>query len=362
MAMEAAFLQMQAQIAELQQQLMAANVREAGIDRLAKAMEEHFRPPERQEKSLVDTRGVAKPNSFGGGDAKNLERMFPSWARKTSNYIVSVFPALADVLLWAVDQPTVITQVALNTEHGLEEGLGGVANLKELDHQVYSALLHLTEGDANDLVCNSDTCGAEAWRKLHRRFDPLTGGRIRNLLRSLISPQRCTKAEDLPATLERWEEQCGRYSRTKGPDGQRRTLAEDVKMAALESIVPVELEQHLQFNASKFDSYDAMRQEATRYVETQIGMKMSEPRIDRHDKRRDDPMDTSSLLPGAGAGGAQRFAGRCFNCDKTGHRAADCRAKGGGKSKGKDKGSSSGGGGFYGFKGKDKGKGKGNGL
>ena len=203
MAMEAAFIQMQAQITELQQQLMAANVRETGIDRLAKAMEEHFRPPERQEKSLVDTRGIAKPNSFGGGDAKNLERMFPSWARKTSNYIVSVFPALADVLLWAVDQPTVITQVALNTEHGLEEGLGGVANLKELDHQVYSALLHLTEGDANDLVCNSDTCGAEAWRKLHRRFDPLTGGRIRNLLRSLISPQRCTKAEDLPATLER---------------------------------------------------------------------------------------------------------------------------------------------------------------
>ena len=361
MAMEAAFLQMQAQIAELQQQLMAANARELGTDRLAKAMEEHFRPPERQEKSLVDTRGIAKPNSFGGGDAKNLERMFPSWARKTSNYIVSVFPALADVLLWAVDQPTVITQVALNTEHGLEEGLGGVANLKELDHQVYSALLHLTEGDANDLVCNSDHCGAEAWRKLHRRFDPLTGGRIRNLLRSLISPQRCTKAEDLPATLERWEEQCGRYSRTKGPDGQRRTLAEDVKMAALESLVPVELEQHLQLNASKFDSYDAMRQEATRYVETQIGMKMSEPRIDRHDKRRDDPMDTSSLLPGAGAGGAQRFAGKCLNCDKTGHRAADCRAKGGGKSKGKDKGSS-GGGGFYGFKGNDKGKGKGKGF
>ena len=59
--MEAAFASMQMQIAELQQQLMAANARELGIDRLAKAMEEHFRPPERQEKSLVDTRGIAKP-------------------------------------------------------------------------------------------------------------------------------------------------------------------------------------------------------------------------------------------------------------------------------------------------------------
>ncbi len=85
MAMEAAFAQMQAQIVELQQQLLASNARESSIDRLTKAMEEHFKPQERQEKSLVDTRGIAKPNNFGGGDVKSLELLFPSWARTTSN-------------------------------------------------------------------------------------------------------------------------------------------------------------------------------------------------------------------------------------------------------------------------------------
>ena len=56
----------------------------------------------------------------------------------------------------------------------------------------------------HDMVQKCGKNGGEAWRLLHRRFDPATGGRKRNLLRAIISPGRC-KIDDLQAALTKWE-------------------------------------------------------------------------------------------------------------------------------------------------------------
>ena len=44
----------------------------------------------------------------------------------------------------------------------------------------------------------------EAWRRLQKRYDPTTGGRKWNLLRTIIFPGRCSLLE-LQAVFERWE-------------------------------------------------------------------------------------------------------------------------------------------------------------
>ena len=53
--------------------------------------------------------------------------------------------------------------------------LDQVEDLADKSHQVYTILMHLTEGEANDIVSNSGEHGLEAWRKLCRRSNPSTG-------------------------------------------------------------------------------------------------------------------------------------------------------------------------------------------
>ena len=103
----------------------------------------------------------------------------------------------------------------------------------------------MTEGEANDIVCNSSGMGLEAWRKLTRRWNPLTGSRLRNLL--------------------------SKYRNSKNQQGQSRDIPEDILMAALESLVPTDLEVHLQMNSSSFETYDVMRVEVLTFIESRTG-------------------------------------------------------------------------------------------
>ena len=54
--------------------------------------------------------------------------------------------------------------------------------------QMHTPLMALTSCEANDIVANSLKNPSEAWRRLQKRDDPTTGGRKRNLLRTIISP------------------------------------------------------------------------------------------------------------------------------------------------------------------------------
>ena len=305
----------------------------------------------------MDTRGIGRPPNFGSGEERSLEKSFPVWSRKMQNYIVSVFVDLREPLEWAATTAVPITHQLVEQRFGSgADSTDQVTDLEDEIHQVSAVLMQVTEGEANDIVCNSSGMGLEAWRKLTRRWNPLTGSRLRNLLRHVISPGRPSLTE-LPGALERWEEQVSKNRNSKDQQGRSRDIPEDILMAALESLVPTDLEVHLQMNSSRFETYDAMRMEVLSYIESRTGSRMTETKVQKHDKTRDDPMDVDSMVKGKGK---HKFSGECYLCGKVGHKAAECwsRDRTSNKGSGKNSNAKVASSGEGKSKGKSKGKGK----
>ena len=159
------------------------------------------------------------------------------------------------MLEWAADQPTEITTTAIHLEFlptDTNEDRG-VHNLEFVLQQMHTALMALTSYEANDIVANSRKNPLEAWRRLQKRYDPTTGGKKRNLLRTIISPGRCSLLE-LQAGIERWESHVSRYKKK-----MKDKLGDEIKLAGLESLVPEELEKHQILNSNRVRTFEDAR-------------------------------------------------------------------------------------------------------
>ena len=92
------------------------------------------------------------------------------------------------------------------------EGLMLLDTLRMLVDQLYTVLMTLVEGESFDILVGSGPGeGLEAWRCLHKRWDPLTTGRARGLLREILSPGRA-KLGELQGAVERLEDLMRRHT------------------------------------------------------------------------------------------------------------------------------------------------------
>ena len=108
-----------------------------------------------------------------------------------------------------------------------------VEHLERKANQVYVALISLTDDESNDIVTGAGHGnGLEAWRKLHRRWDPSSGSRKRNLLSAILDPGM-SKIEELAGHLEKWLQQVQRYTRRKDASGHRKTIDDEILIASL---------------------------------------------------------------------------------------------------------------------------------
>ena len=251
----------------------------------------------------------------------------------------------------------------------------GVSGLLDIGDQLFRLLSSLTHGETEDLVIGCSH-GFEAWRRIHRRWDPLTAGRKRNILRAILNPERVKWWENVRAAIEQLEDLFRRYENRKNEAGEQERLSEDIKATSLELLVPSDIERHLLLNKGRLTTYA----KTDLVIESSLGSKapISRPGAASSDSGPA-PMDVgsltkviNSLVKGKGSGGKGKSKGKgkdkgsggkgsafkdivCFNCGKAGHKAAECWSK---KKDGSNKGSSKGSKGG-GKKGKSKGKHKG---
>ena len=159
---------MQRQIAELASQLAEERHRSANLDRVAQVLDRWTTQQAQQPAArLVDTRGIGRPSNFGSGEEKSLEKSFPVLQRKMQNYIISVFPDLREPLEWAATTAVPITHQLVEQRFGAEaDPTDQVMDLEDKMHHVFAVLMQVTEGEANDIVCNSGGMGLEAYPQM----------------------------------------------------------------------------------------------------------------------------------------------------------------------------------------------------
>lgn len=278
---------------------------------------------------LVDTKGFGKPSTFSG----EPEQFLP-WRHRMTSYICSVYPDMREVLEWCEEREKSISSEELSNAFGEKaDVIDQIEGLEEKSRELASALQMVTLKAPFAIVVNCGTGGLEAWRRLSRRYDPATASRKRTMLKAVISPQK-QKLEMLPQAIEEWLDAVRTYEKRRDGTGQRTTISDEIKMAALEAMLPPDLEAHVQLNQSRFKTFDELLEEITRFVEHKTGktLKMvSAASALANQSPLGDPMDVSSVgYMGAGAKGkATKFLGACHHCGKTGHKAADCWAKNG---------------------------------
>lgn len=274
-------------------------------------------------RQLIDPRGLGKPPPF-----KGVEAEFQMWTKKTGNYILSVFAEAQEILREAAESPVPFDVAVYHGATGMPEN----SALDEIDNQVYAVMMALTTDEPFDIVVGAGTGkGLEAWRRLHRRYDPTTVGRSRGLLREILTPGK-SDVNSLRHNLERFEEKVRRYMERRDVNGARLVLSEDIRMAALESMLPDDLERHVQLNRSRLPDYNSLRNEVMLYAEAR-GTSTKPPK-----NMHNDPMDTSMLVKGGkskkgkgkgsfgkdGKGATSPSVTACWTCGKKGHTSTTC--------------------------------------
>lgn len=139
----------------------------------------------------------------------------------------------------------------------------------------------LTTGESEDLVvgcANLKASGFDAWRRLNRRWDPVTAGRKRNILRAILNPERTKTWEGVRPAIEQLDDLIRRYEARKNENGLRETRSDDIKRTAIELLVPQDLEKLL-LNKSRLTSYALIKQEIEMLMETMMGSKSNIRRL-----------------------------------------------------------------------------------
>ena len=156
---------------------------------------------------------------------------------------------------------------------------------------MHTILTDLTSDETKDIVANSRKNPLEAWRMLQKRYDPTTGGRKRNLLRTVVSLGRYSLASGTPSRIKRWESYVSSEQKKL-----KNKMNDQIKLTGLEALVPEELEKHLVLNSNRLRTFEDARLEIVTYVEANFGFKFRDSKpSDTGSREHSDPKDVGAV-------------------------------------------------------------------
>ena len=107
-------------------------------------------------KTLVDNKGIGKPNTFDSDMKK-----WPSFSFKFKNFVSSVFENARVFMDWTEEHSSIITNIVVNNMSNT------YPDITDFNKQLYTCPAQMTDGEACDIVKNTTSgWGLEAWRKL----------------------------------------------------------------------------------------------------------------------------------------------------------------------------------------------------
>ena len=280
MTMEQVVTQLQQELLNLRAQVTA----ESGLADAVRATNNLATAQVRKDTpSLIDVKGLGRPKEFTGREEDLQQR-----SKKTEAFFACVIKESEMMLEWAAEQPTeIISSSCRRTPTRTEEcRTWNLCCSKCTQH----SCMALTSYEANDIVANSRKNPLEEWRRLQKRYDLTAGGRKRNLLRTIISPGRCSLLE-LQAGIERWESNVSRFEKKMKDKSD-----DEIKLAGLESLVPEELEKHLILNSNRLRTFEDARLEVVTHVEAKFGLRIRDSKpSDTGARGHSDPMDVDAV-------------------------------------------------------------------
>ncbi|CAK9105213.1 unnamed protein product [Durusdinium trenchii] len=138
------------------------------------------------------------------------------------------------------------------------------ATLEYLNSTLYAVLITFTVGEARNIVRQARRPnGYEAWKLLQRRFNPVTIGRQRAGLTTIANPPANVPLAQLAGEIVSWETKITEFEAR--PHAEK--ISEAIKMAAVVSMCPNRLREHLQLNAQRYTTYMELREEIFTYIE-----------------------------------------------------------------------------------------------
>jgi len=186
---------------------------------------------------------------------------------------------------------------------------------------LHSALIATCQGTALTIVRRAGSGeGLEAWRELVRKYEPRS--KQTKVMRLIEVLSFSFKEGQLLDSLERFEATVAEYEKEAGS-----SVPDDLKVGVvIKGIEKGSLKEHLLLQSERCDTYESFRAELDVIARAQ-SIALFGP----------SPMDIDAFSKGGKGGGgkgADKFTGKCDNCGKTGHKKAQCWAKGGGAAQG----------------------------
>ena len=153
----------------------------------------------------------------------HVEGEFRKWARSIDNLFITTFGReFIEILEYILEQEDTIEMTKMEEEFG-SGTVTDIGDLEDKADQIHRVLLTLTSGETEDLMVGASN-GFEAYRRVHRRWDPRTSGRKRNILRAILQPERVKTWTAVRPAIEQLEELIRRYEARRNASGARETL------------------------------------------------------------------------------------------------------------------------------------------
>ena len=206
----------------------------------------------RGNSGLTDTRGIGRPVTFKGDEAKYAE-----WKAKLLAYLRISTPQSDDWITWTASMTTTISEEDIDLVYPDVK-----PEVLKFARNLYSVLLSCTEDDPFR-ICHSvkEGNGLEAIRLLMKRYEPRTPGTKRALLKAIINNPAAKKPDEVEKNLMKVEEYIKKYEVMSVSE-----LPEDLKVTVLIDLCPTDLKEHLELTTREM-TYKQVRDEVISYTE-----------------------------------------------------------------------------------------------